>query len=115
MPALDVSELPKKIDIQKPAILSLLGKNALVSHVHRKLEDEYDRALLELLSFYANRLRRWMQQSIEVLRRAFAASADMHRAQFEAVQFAGSPDPSAVENDLRILRDWETISQELAT
>jgi hypothetical protein len=24
-------------------------------------------------------------------------------------------DPLAVENDLRILRDWETISQELAT
>jgi len=115
MPALDVSELPKKIDIQKPAIISMLGKKVLVSHVHRKLEDEYDRALLELLSFYANRLRRWMQQSIETLRSAFAAAADMHRAQFKAAQFDGSLDADVIRNDLRILRDWSTAHYESAS
>lgn len=115
MPALDVTELPKRIDIQKPAIISLLGKKALVSHVHRKLEDEYDRALLELLSFYTNRLRRWMQQSIETLRSAFVAAADMHRAQFKAAQFDGSLDADAIQNDLRILRDWSTAHYESAS
>lgn len=114
MPALDTSELSKKIVIQKPAILSLLGKSALVSHVYRKLEDEYGRALLEYLSFYANRLRRWMQQSIETMRSAFSASADMHRGQFESAQFAGSPDASAIQNDLQILRDWDAVLQEPA-
>jgi hypothetical protein len=114
MPALDASEFSKKVVIQKPMILSLLGKSALVSHVYRKLEDEYGRALSEYLSFYANRLRRWMQQSIEAMRSAFSASADVHRAQFESAQFAGLPDASAIQNDLQILRDWDAVMQEPA-
>ena len=112
MPMLDVSEISKKIVIEKPAVLSLLGKGMLASHVRRKLETEYDRALLEFLSLYANRLRRWMEQSISSLRTAFTASADMHRAQFENAPAPGSPDISAVQNDLRILREWEAVDQE---
>jgi hypothetical protein len=37
----------------------------------------------EFLSLYANRLRRWMDQSINALRDAFTEFADMHRAHFE--------------------------------
>jgi len=111
MPALDVTEFANKIDIQKPSIISVFGKSALASHVHRRLE-EYDRELMEFLSFYANRLRRWLQQSIEILRSAFAAATDVHRAQFEAAQSGASSDIAAVENDLRILRGWETVPQE---
>jgi hypothetical protein len=79
----------------------------LVAHVRRKLESEYDRALLDFLSFYANRLRRWMEQSINALRDAFAAFADMHRTSPEAAPASGVPDTSVVQNDLRILRQWE--------
>jgi hypothetical protein len=64
MPMLDINEIFQKIMIEKPRLLSLLGKNVLASHVRRKLESEYDRPLLEFLSLYANRLRRWMEQSI---------------------------------------------------
>jgi len=92
-------------------MLSLLGKGMLISHVRRKLETEYDRALLEFLSLYANRLRRWMEQSINALRNAFAAFADMHRAHFE-VPASGLSDPSAVKDDLRILRKWDTATEE---
>src|SRR5881394_702415 len=107
MPMLDVSEISKQIVIEKPAVLSLLGKGMVVSHVRRKLESEYDRALLEFLSLYANRLRRWMEQSINALRNAFAAFADMHRAHFEAAPAVGeTADASAVKGDLRILREW---------
>jgi GTP-binding protein EngB required for normal cell division len=112
MPMLDVSEISKKIVIEKPAVLSLLGKGMLTSHVRRKLETEYDRALLEFLSLYANRLRRWMEQSVYALRNAFAASADMHRSQFENAPVSSSPDTSAVQNDLRVLREWESTDQE---
>ncbi len=107
MPALDVGEISKKIVVEKPSILSLFGTGMLTSHVRRKLENEYDRALLDFLSLYANRLRRWMEQSINALRTAFAAFADMHRAQFENSQFASSPDSSTIENDLRILQSWD--------
>lgn len=64
MPMLDINEISQKIMIEKPRLLSLLGKNVLASHVRRKLESEYDRPLLEFLSLYANRLRRWMEQRI---------------------------------------------------
>ena len=106
MPALDIGEISKKIVVEKPSVLSLFGTGMLTSHVRRKLENEYDRALLDFLSLYANRLRRWMEQSINALRTAFTAFADMHRAQFENSQFASSPDSSTIENDLRILQTW---------
>ena len=112
MPTLDASEISKKVLMEKPAVVSLFGKGMLASHVRRRLENEYDRTLLEFLSLYANRLRRWMEQSISALRTAFAASADMHRAQFENAPAPGSPDISAVQNDLRILREWEAVDQE---
>ena len=106
MPMLDVSEISKKVVIEKPAVVSLFGKGMLASHVRRKLENECDRALLEFLSLYANRLRSWMEQSINALRNAFAASADMHRAQFENAPASSSADTWAVQHDLRILREW---------
>jgi len=109
MPMLDVSEISKKIVIEKPTVLSLLGKGMLTAHVRRKLEREYDRVLLDFLSLCANRLRRWMEQSINALRNGFAAFADMHRAQFENAPASGSPDISAV---LRILREWEAVNQD---
>jgi GTP-binding protein EngB required for normal cell division len=112
MPMVDVGEISQKIEIQKPAMLSLLGKGMLISHVRRKLETEYDRALLDFLSLYANRLRRWMEQSINALRNAFTAFADMHRAHFEAAPDSGSADMSAIQSDLRILREWEAADQE---
>ena len=37
---LDVSEISKKIVIEKPTVLSLLGKGMLTAHVRRKLEAE---------------------------------------------------------------------------
>ena len=100
--------------IEKPTTLSLLGKGIAASRVRRKLESEYDRALLEFLSLYANRLRRWMEQSINALRNAFTAFADMHRAQFENAPASGSADTSAVQHDLRMLREWGTTDRESA-
>ena len=112
MPMMDVNEISQKIVVEKPRLLSLLGKGALASHVRRKLETEYDRALLEFLSLYANRLRRWMEQSINALRNPFNAFADMHRAHFDAAQaVAGTTDASAIENDLRIMREWEKTAE----
>ena len=106
MPMLDVNKISQKIVIEKPRILSLFGKNVLASQVRRKLESEYDRALLEFLSLYANRLRRWMEQSINALRNAFNEFSDIHRTHFE-----GAPTPSdtsEIQKDLWILREWET-------
>jgi hypothetical protein len=107
----DVGEISQKIVIEKPAMLSLLGKGMLTSHLRRKLETEYDRALLEFLSLYANRLRRWMEQSISALRNAFTAFADMHRAHFDAAPASGLSHPAAVQDDLRILRKWDTATE----
>jgi GTP-binding protein EngB required for normal cell division len=105
MPMVDLTEISQNIVIEKPRLLSLLGKSALTWHVQRKLESEYDRALLEFLSLYANRLRRWMEQSINALRNAFTNFADMSRAHFEGAPYSDLNDVSAVQNDLRILHE----------
>jgi len=105
MPMLDVNEISQKVEIERPGMLSLFGKSAVASHVRRKLESEYDRALLEFLSLYANRLRRWMEQSINALRNAFNEFSDMHRAHFEAAPEAS--DASEIRKDLCILHEWE--------
>jgi len=111
MPVLDVKEISKMIIIDKPAMLSLLGKAVLTSHVRRKLEQQYDRTLLEFLSLYANRLRRWMEQSIKALRDSFNAFADIYRVNFGAVPAAsGLSEESEIQNDLQILCEWETTA-----
>jgi GTP-binding protein EngB required for normal cell division len=115
MPMLDVSEISRTIVIEKPRMLLLLGKGAVASNIRRQLDQQYDRALLEFLSLYANRLRRWMEQSINALRNAFNAFADMYRANFEPAPAAAiSADSSVVENDLQILREWNTANQTAA-
>lgn len=107
MPMIDVNEISQKIVIEKPRLISLLGKGPLAAHIQRKLDAKYDRALLAFLSLYANRLRRWMEQSINELRNAFTAFADMHRAHFEAAATGLlSQDSSTIENDLRVLQTW---------
>ena len=109
MPIVDVNEISQRIVIGKPRVLSFLGKGVLAAHVRRKLETQYDRALLEFLSLYANRLRRWMEQSINALRTAFNVFADMYRAHFDGSAFATSPtDSAAIQSDLRILREWDS-------
>lgn len=106
MPAVDVTEFSKQIQIEKPVVVSLLGKSALVAHVRRKLENENDSALFDFLNLYANRLRRWMEQSIKSMRTAFTATADLQRAQSDAAQFANPADDTTLETDLRLLQNW---------
>ena len=108
---LDLNEISQTLVIEKPPMLSLLGKRAVALNVQRQLEQEYDRALLEFLSLYANRLRRWMEQSIVALRNAFNAFAGMYRARFESAPVA---DSSAVERDLQVLRDWNAANHAAA-
>jgi GTP-binding protein EngB required for normal cell division len=110
MPALDVSEISKQIQIEKPAVLSLLGRGALRAHLRRRLDNEFDRLLFDFLNLHANRLRRWMEQSVQAMRGAFAASADIQRAHLAGVPLDVARDPASVRNDLCLLRDWRATS-----
>lgn len=114
MPMMAINEISQTIVVEKPRLLSLLGAGVLTSHVRRKLESEYDRTLLEFLSLYANRLRRWMEQSINALRNAFSEFADVHRTQFDAASASGLPNTPAVQNDLWVLREWNRAEEEPA-
>lgn len=116
MPILDLHEISQRIVIEKPRILLLLGQGVVASRIRRQLEQQYDRAFLEFLSLYANRLRRWMEQSISALRNAFNAFADTYRAHFEAAPLApGLSEESAIQNDLRILREWNRANEPTVT
>ena len=116
IPTLDLHEFSQKIVIEKPRLLLLLGQRAVAWKIRRQLEQQYDRALLEFLSLYANRLRRWMEQSVNALRNAFNAFADMYRAHFEAAPLApGLCEESAIQNDLRILGEWNKANEPTVT
>jgi hypothetical protein len=106
LPAFDASEFATKIDIVKPAVLSLFGTSAVAANVRRQLEQQINRDLFEFLSLYSNRLRRWMEQTLAAMRKTFVAATDIHRAQFEGGQIDVSTDASAIENDLRMLQNW---------
>jgi GTP-binding protein EngB required for normal cell division len=106
MPMLDVNEISQPIVIERPRTLSLFGKSAVASYVRRRLENGYDRTLLEFLSLYANRVRRWMEQSINALRNSFNEFSEMHRAHFEAAPVES--DTSEIQKDLWILREWDS-------
>ena len=70
---------------------------------------DFDRALYDFLNLHANRLRRWMEQSIKAMRNAFAATADMQRAEFSRALPDDADKLASITSDLRLLRDWETI------
>jgi GTP-binding protein EngB required for normal cell division len=109
LPMVDVNEISQWIVIEKPGVFSLLGKGMLTSHVQRKLESKCDRTLLEFLSLYANRLRRWMEQSINALRNVFTEFAEIHRAHFEVAPAPDLSDLSVLQTDLRVLREWDSL------
>jgi hypothetical protein len=112
MPMLDVHEISQRIVVEKPRMLLLLGQGAVVSTIRRQMEQQYDRALLAVLSLYANRLRRWMEESVNALCNAFNAYADMYRAHFEAApRTPGLSEESAIQNNLRILVEWNTVTE----
>jgi GTP-binding protein EngB required for normal cell division len=113
MPALDISEISHRVQIEKPVVISLFGKTALGAHVSRKLEDEYGQLLFEFLSLHANRLRRWMEQSIKSMHSVFVASADVQRAQLGNIQAESPSDSEPISKDLQTLRNWETKGEQL--
>lgn len=106
MPALEVAEFSKHLQIEKPLVMSLLGQGALAGHIRRKLENEYDHALFDFLNLYANRLRRWMEQSVKAMRNAFGATADMQRAHLGSTPSEAPGNREGIINDLRVLHDW---------
>lgn len=53
-----------------------------------------------------------MEQSINALRNGFAAFADMYRVHLEGAPGSGFAEMSAVQTDLQILRDWQTVDQD---
>jgi GTP-binding protein EngB required for normal cell division len=107
MPPLDAAAIANDVQIEKPAVISLLGQTALAAHVRRKLEGRFDRHLFEFLSSYASRLRRWMEQSIKTLRADFDALADMQRAHLAPGEAIGPEQQETLRNDLQLLQNWE--------
>ena len=52
-----------------------------------------------------------MEQNINALRNAFTEFADMHRAHFEVPPAPGLSDILALQNDLRVLHEWDGAQQ----
>ncbi|MGB9473898.1 MAG: dynamin family protein [Candidatus Udaeobacter sp.] len=105
LPTFESSELTRNLDIQRPGLLSFFGTTALTPYVRRQLEKQWDHKLNEFLSLYASRLRKWMEQMLIAMRKAFAAASDSFHAELGPTA-ALAPNTSEMERDLRILQNW---------
>jgi GTP-binding protein EngB required for normal cell division len=74
----------------------------------RWLRQRVEHELSEALDRYGQRLRHWARETVGGLREAFAARADVCRAQLNMTGAAESPEPSAIAEDLRRLETWDT-------
>lgn len=108
MPMVDVNEISQRIVIEKPGVFSLLGRNADVAR-SAKVGGRIRSHVAGVLSLYANRFRRWMEQSINALRNVFAEFAGIHQAHFAVAPAPDLSDLLVLQTDQRVLREWDSL------
>jgi GTP-binding protein EngB required for normal cell division len=71
------------------------------------LREQIEDPLSDALNRYGQRLRHWARETVDGLRKAFTARADVCRAQLEGT---GDVDASCVAEDIRRLEQWGAFS-----
>ena len=105
-----LTPLIDRLNLNRPALLSKLGKRLIHRHIRQQLETELEPAMTELLSRYRRQLREWFGKSMVELRDGFAARADVYRAQLEGRASPAGPAAAKadLEADLLVLQNWGT-------
>ena len=109
-PIPDLAPLIDRINLERPRLLSKLGKRFVRGHIRQQLEKALEPGLRDFLSRYRRQLRGWFEISIVELRDSFAARAGVCRAQLEGRVSEPEPEPAAVQAELRAdllaLQNW---------
>jgi hypothetical protein len=107
-PIPDLTPLIDRFNLNRPRLLSKLGKRLIRGHIRQQLEKEVEPAMTELLDRYRRQLRGWFGKSMVELRDRFAARAGIYRAQLEGRQSPAEPAATKLdlEADLLVLQNW---------
>jgi len=107
-PVPDLTLLIDRLNLNRPVLLSKLGKRLIRGHIRHQLETEIEIPMTELLSRYRRELRDWFGKSMLELRDSFAARAGIYRAQLEGRESPPGTEATKVdlEADLVVLQNW---------
>ena len=112
----DVDEISQIIVVEKPRILPLLGKSMLASHVRRKLATDYDRALLEFLSLYANlSVVGWSRASMRCATRLPVLPTCIARTLKRRLQLPAQLTRQRFKTDLGFCASRQAVTQKIGT
>lgn len=107
-PVADATSLTQGLALRRPPLLSWLGAGPLQRRLRQQLGARLGEALPGFLGRYRAQLREWLRQSLAELRTAFAARADVYRAQLDlhGTSSAVPGNAANLRTDLQVLQEW---------
>jgi len=114
LPIIDASPIDSDLELKKP-LGSFLGKGFLRRHLVSELKTQYGSVLEECLHLHKKRLKRWSQETLPELCRAFEARAELLRLRINRFKPSGGADASDAKpeilQDLHELQAWSLASK----
>jgi GTP-binding protein EngB required for normal cell division len=96
LPLADASGLAGKVNLRRPAVLSVFGRTALRHHIRTRLRERVGAEVHAFLDVYSQRLTQWAKRSFAELEAVFTATAGIFRMQLARCR---PPSPEDVSND----------------
>jgi len=109
LPMFDVASQTQNLALEKPSLVSLLGKRALLRFAESRISEQLNESLSEFLKLAGTRLEIWHAEQLAGLRAVFEARAGIYRTVLTQGQPAAiTPETEAqVRADLAVLEKWE--------
>jgi GTP-binding protein EngB required for normal cell division len=104
MPPLDPGSLVQKLQVNRPALTSLLSFPLLKWKLRRELRRQILVDLSEFLDVYGAQAQKWLQESVRALRKVFESAADMYRIQLQNDEIPVTQDRVQTSADLDRLK-----------
>jgi hypothetical protein len=108
LPIMDSSPLAARLTLQKPPLLTLLGRPVLRRFAESKISGQLEDSLSGFFSLAGKRLEQWHKDALAELREAFDARAGVYRAVLAQDQHVTAESVSEADatRDLFALENW---------
>jgi hypothetical protein len=108
LPSTDCTSIVDKVQLRRPAFLSVLGKKWMRYFVLTRLARQAGGLTEEHFDLGSKRLAQWHHDALNELRKAFNARAGIYRAQIEGdgPGLFSEANRAEIEADLSLLQNW---------
>jgi len=104
MPPLDPASVAQKLQAKRPALTIVPSLLLVKWQLHRKLRRQVLLDLTGFLDLYATQVRNWLRESVDALKKAYEAAADLYRIQLQNGEIPGAQDRLQMSADLDRLK-----------